>query len=155
MAYADLLSVILDDAFSEIYVIDCETLRLVEVNRTARRNLQHADATLAAMRLPELALAQQDAAANYRALLDSLDNDDIAEARLDTTHVRADGSTYPIELRLHRCGGNDAPALYVAIGRDGLPLGQVEGPFCLVDLNEKGARLSIRKLRTLRISFSF
>ena len=118
MAYADLLSVILDDAFSEIYVIDCETLRLVEVNRAARRNLQHADAVLAAMRLPELALAQQDAAANYRALLDSLDNDDTAEARLDTTHVRADGSTYPVELRLRRCGGNDAPALYVAIGRD-------------------------------------
>ena len=126
MVNADLLSVILDDAFSEIYVIDCKTLRLLEVNRTARRNLQHADAALATMCLPDLAPAglQARATADYRRLLDTLDagadaGNDCA-ACLDVVHLRADGSSYPLELRLHRCGSSDAgmPSTVVAIGRD-------------------------------------
>ena len=118
MVNADLLSVILDDAFSEIYVIDCKTLRLLEVNRTARRNLQHADAALTAMCLSDLAPVPANAAASCRSLLDGLDSGSSVEAWLDATHVRADGSSYPIELRLHRCSRDGAPPVYVAIGRD-------------------------------------
>ena len=126
MVNADLQSVILDDAFSEIYLVDCKTLRLLEVNRTARRNLQHADAALAAMCMPDLAplSARAQATADYRRLFNTLSTDDNCPVCLDAVHVRADGSTYPIEFRLQRCGGvsggngDGMPQTVVAIGRD-------------------------------------
>ena len=122
MVNADLLSVILDDAFSEIYLVDCKTLRLLEVNRTARRNLQHANTALAAMCMPDLAppSAQAQAMADYRRLFETLPADDNSPVCLDAVHTRADGSTYPIELRLQRCGSNGGgmPSTVVAIGRD-------------------------------------
>ena len=116
MVNADALSALLDDAFSEIYVIDCETLRLVEVNRTARTNLQYDAAALAAMCLTDLAPGMPPA--HYARLLTSLEADSNATARVDVVHIRADGTGYPIALRLRRCGSDAATAVYVAIGRD-------------------------------------
>ncbi len=117
MVNTDVLSAILDDAFSEIYIVDCASLRLLDVNRTARENLQHDAATLATMVLPDL--ATNLSAANYHDLFDSLDSGKNGQMRLEAVHLRADGSQYPVELRLHRYLGNGADAAaYVVIGRD-------------------------------------
>ena len=96
----DWLPVLMDGAFSEIYVIDRDTLRLVEVNRAARINLQRDGAELLQMRLPDL--AHNLPASAYRAMLDGLDAEPQGCVLLDVTHVRQDGSTYPVELRLYR-----------------------------------------------------
>ena len=118
---AEWLPVLMEGGFNEVYVVDCDTLQLVEINRAARNNLQYDVATLQKMCLPDL--AHDLPAAAYRSLLTRLDTDADAgaddAALLDATHVRRDGSTYPVELRLYRpAAGRHSRAVYVAIGRD-------------------------------------
>ena len=119
--HPDWLPVLMDGAFSEVYVFDRETLSLVEVNRAARINLQRDTASLLKMRLPDL--ARNLPASAYRALLDGLDAAAAGSALIDVTHVRHDGSTYPVELRLYRPdasagAGHDARPVDIAIGQD-------------------------------------
>ena len=127
MMNADWLPVLMDGAFSEVYVVDRETLRLLEVNQAGRTNLQRDSASLLQMTLPSL--ARNMPASAYRALLDGLESDPTRHVVLDATHIRHDGSTYPVELRLYRpatCigvgNGTGAGALarpvYIAIGHD-------------------------------------
>ena len=116
MVHTDVLSAILDDAFSEIYIVDCVSLRLLEVNRAARQNLRHDAATLATMCLPDLSMNLS--AASYSSLFKALDAGSSQETRLDAIHLRGDGSRYPIELCLHRCSRSGTNPVYVVIGRD-------------------------------------
>lgn len=111
------LPVLMEGAFSEVYVVDQETLRLITVNQAARTNLQRDITSLQQMILPSL--ARNMPADAYRALLDGLDADPAGHALLDATHIRHDGSTYPIELRLFRpkIDGGSRP-VYIAIGHD-------------------------------------
>ena len=114
---ADWLPVLMHGAFSEVYVVDRETLRLVDVNQAARSNLQRDVASLQQMSLP--LLARNLPASAYRALLDGVDADPASHALLDATHIRHDGSTYPIELRLFRPQtGIGVRPVYIAIGHD-------------------------------------
>ena len=116
MVNAQWLATILENSFGEIYIIDCDTLRFIDINRTARANLQYDDAALALMCLPDLAPSL--APENYRRLLQTLDGTNCKEVRLDASHVRADGSDYPIELRLARCAVAGIPAVYIVTGQD-------------------------------------
>ena len=116
MVNPDVLSAILDDAFSEIYIVDCASLRLLEVNRTARENLQHDAATLATMCLPDL--APELTTTGYRCLLAVLDGGGNAPVHVEVNHARADGSRYPVALRIARCSRDGSAPAYVVIGRD-------------------------------------
>jgi two-component system, NarL family, sensor histidine kinase UhpB len=102
-------------AASEIYLIDADTLKLVDVNQAARQNLQYDHARLSAM--TPLDLAPGMARAEFEALLASLGDDIGAQVGLRTCHQRADGSTYPIKLCFLRTvrGGR---SFFVGIGDD-------------------------------------
>ena len=109
------LPVLMQGSFSEIYVIDCDTLRFVQVNQSARKNLHYTAAELAGMTPLDLAPELSDAVLKHA--LAPLRNGQSAKATLATTHRRKDGSTYPIEFRLFYCPVADA-AVYIAIGND-------------------------------------
>ncbi len=113
--HADWLPVLLQGSFSEIYVIDSASLRFVQVNPAARKNLKYAASELAGM--TPLDLAPNLQADILEGILQPLRNGLVSHATLDATHVRKDGSSYPIEFRLFRAGAADA-AVFIAIGND-------------------------------------
>jgi signal transduction histidine kinase len=102
-------------AASEMYLIDAETLRLVDVNQAARQNLQYDHAQLSNM--TPLDLAPQLARAELEQLLASLGDDIGEQVGLRTCHRRADGSTYPVKLCFLRTV-RDGRSLFLAIGDD-------------------------------------
>jgi two-component system, NarL family, sensor histidine kinase UhpB len=102
-------------AASEIYLIDADTLKLVDVNQAARQNLQYDHARLSAM--TPLDLAPGMARAEFEALLASLGDEIGAQVGLRTCHQRADGSTYPIKLCFLRTV-RDGRSFFVGIGDD-------------------------------------
>ncbi|HAT33024.1 MAG TPA: two-component sensor histidine kinase [Janthinobacterium sp.] len=110
----DCLTAVLRASPSEIYLIDAATLRFVDVNPAARRNLRYGAAELLTM--GPLDLAPQLEAAPFAALLATLGGDG-AELALHTEHRRADGSHYPIGLRLLRADAAGR-ALLLAMGED-------------------------------------
>lgn len=112
---AGMLSLVMQGSFSEIYIFDAVTLRLMHVNRAARKNLQYTIAELRGMTpfdlAPELLREPLDQ------LLEPLRTGMTKQVQFDTLHRRKDGSTYPIELRvLHQASGS-AP-VFVVIGND-------------------------------------
>ncbi|WP_239700732.1 ATP-binding protein [Massilia sp. 9096] len=100
---------------TEIYLVDADTLRLVDVNQTARQNLGYALAELAGM--TPLDLAPWVDAAELQRLLGELGPQVGAEVNLRTHHRRRDGSTYPVKLCFLRIERDDRP-LFLAVGDD-------------------------------------
>lgn len=111
MMQAEWLPIILQGSFSEIYVMDCATLRFVQVNKAARKNLGYTARELARMTLLDVTRDLP------RDTLLSLRHGRTKAATLDTAHTRKNGTTYPIELRLFYHSAGAAP-VYIAIGND-------------------------------------
>jgi PAS domain S-box-containing protein len=115
MMHAEWLPIVMQGSFSEIYVIDCETLRFVKVNQAACANLQYDASEL-------LGKTPADIASNLttdaiESVLRPLRQGLTAQATLDTMHVRRDGTTYPIEFHLYYCPSQPQP-VFIAIGND-------------------------------------
>ncbi len=115
MMQAQWLPIVMQGSFSEIYVVDCDSLRFVQTNQTARKNLHYSAAELAAM--TPLDLARSVSREVLENILLPLRCGRASRASLDTIHTRKDGSTYPIEFRLFYCETGAAP-VYIAIGND-------------------------------------
>lgn len=108
------LPFVMQGSFSEIYVVDCTTLRFIHTNQAACRNLQYSSAELGAM--TPLDLARNLSPELLNNILQPLQSGQSNRAALDTVHTRKDGSTYPIEFRLFHCE-SDTP-VFIAIGND-------------------------------------
>jgi two-component system sensor histidine kinase UhpB len=109
------LPALMQGSSSEIYVLDAASLRYMQVNHAACVNLQYAADELIGRTpcdfAPELDRGCLERAAS------SLRDGRAGEATLRTTHVRRDGSRYPIEIRLLHSPAARPPAL-LAIGTD-------------------------------------
>jgi two-component system sensor histidine kinase UhpB len=81
---------------TEIYLVDADTLRLVDVNGAARHNLGYDLAELAGM--TPLDLAPELDADELQQLLRDLARESGAQVNLRTQHRRRDGSSYPVKL---------------------------------------------------------
>jgi two-component system sensor histidine kinase UhpB len=114
MMHAEWLPIVLQGSFSEIYVMDCRTLRFLLVNQAASANLQYSADQLLGKTLFDIApdLAPDILEQKLRPLRNGA-----AQTMLDTTHVRMDGSIYPIEFRLLHCAAPSG-AVFIAIGND-------------------------------------
>lgn len=115
MMQAEWLPIVMQGSFSEIYVVDCATLHFVQANQAARKNLQYSVRELAGM--TPLDVAQDLAADAFARILQPLRSGQATRAKLDTTHIRKDGSTYPIEFRLFHAPSKSRP-VFIAIGND-------------------------------------
>jgi len=115
MTQAEWLPIVMQGSFSEIYVVDCDTLRFVQTNQAARKNLHYTVNELASMTPLDLACSvSRDVLVN---ILFPLRCGRANRASLDTIHTRKDGSTYPIEFRMFYCDTTPTP-VYIAIGND-------------------------------------
>ncbi len=115
MMQAEWLPIVMQGSFSEIYVVDCDSLRFVETNQAARKNLQYSAAELSAM--TPIGIAQSLSREVLENILFPLRCGRSHRAALETVHTRKDGSSYPIEFRLFYCPSDTAP-VYIAIGND-------------------------------------
>jgi two-component system sensor histidine kinase UhpB len=115
MMHTDWLPIVMQGSFSEIYVMDCATLKFVQVNQAARKNLQYTADELGTM--TPLDIACSLSLKTFQQSLQTLREDATTRTGFDTTHVRKDGTTYPIEFRVFYCATGPTP-VFIAIGND-------------------------------------
>jgi len=108
------LTILMQGAFSEIYLFDCDSLHFLQTSVAARKNLQYEAARLSGM--TPLDLAPGLSAEALAAALEPLRSGSQQQAQLQTVHRRRDGTTYPIEFRLFYCGAGTP--VFIAIGND-------------------------------------
>ncbi len=89
---------ILEESLNEIYVFDAETLKFQYVNEAARQNLGYETETL--YNFTPLDIKPEFNASTFNELIQPLLNHQQKQQVLQTVHLRADGSTYPVEVRL-------------------------------------------------------
>ncbi len=89
---------VLDASVDEIYVFDGETLRFRYVNAGAANNLKYAPQALLGM--TPLDIKPEFDRDSFQALLEPLRRGELALQVFHTVHRRADGSLYPVEVRL-------------------------------------------------------
>ncbi|MHB8564969.1 MAG: putative bifunctional diguanylate cyclase/phosphodiesterase [Acidiferrobacteraceae bacterium] len=106
---------ILDDSASEIYVFDADSLRFIQVNRSAQQNLGYTWEELKA--LTPLDLKPELTPQSFESLLVPLRQGETQSLVFETVHKRKDGSQYPVEVRLQLSRG-ETPPVFVAIIQD-------------------------------------
>lgn len=107
------LPLVMQASRNEIYVMDCNTLHFLYVNETAQINLHYSANEFFEMTQHHL-IRGVDANAIEQAL-HPLRTGKATQAAFETTHVRKDGTSYPIELRLFHYTHHAVPA-FIAIG---------------------------------------
>ncbi|MFN3545425.1 MAG: ATP-binding protein [Thiobacillus sp.] len=109
------MKALLQESSDEVLVFDAETLRIVNANGAARRNLQHPLRALKALTARDC-LAAADAE-GLGAQLAALDRSPRQRARLRLQCRRRDGSLYPADVRVFRASVDGRP-VFVWLGRD-------------------------------------
>jgi len=106
---------ILDNSSNEIYVFDATSFKFTQTNRSARENLGYSQEELAHLTPMELQPQPDNEAliTQFKALY-ARERDEIV---YETLFRRRDGSTYPVEARLH-LSDSETPPVFVAIARD-------------------------------------
>ena len=104
---------LLDASAQEIYIFDANSLYFTEVNQGARRNLGYRSDELA--RMTPLTLAKDMDADLLHAELDRLRAGEVEAATMDISHLRSDGSFYPIRLKI-QYSRDEEPPVFLAIG---------------------------------------
>ena len=112
---AQRLGRLLDAASEEVYIFDAQSLYFIEVNRGARRNLGLKPEQLARMSLTSIATDLE--LATLQGHLSKLRGGDDSHLSYKTRHRRADGSTYPVEVRLS-FSRDEEPPVFMAIALD-------------------------------------
>ncbi len=106
---------LLDSALEEVFIFDAQTLRFLEVNRGARRNLAYGAEELARMSPLEIS-ADLDPEA-FQNFLNQLRGGEQEHLIYRCSHRRRDGSTYPVEVRLNY-SREEEPPVFMAIAVD-------------------------------------
>jgi PAS domain S-box-containing protein len=96
-------------------MFDVETLKFVQVNEGARRNLGYSMDEL--RELTPLDLKPELDAGSFEQLIARLKSGEQQAATFVTSHRRKDGSLYPVEVRL-QLSARERPVLFVALIQD-------------------------------------
>ncbi|WP_321505439.1 PAS domain S-box protein [uncultured Methanoregula sp.] len=103
---------ILDSSVNELYIFDPETLKFIEVNLGARKNLGYSLEELRT--LTPLDIKPEFTKESFETLVVPLRGGEREEVVFTTTHKRKDGSLYPVEVHLHLSRAGVSP-VFVAI----------------------------------------
>lgn len=106
---------LLDAAVEEVYIFDAQSLLLLEVNRGARRNLGYRTEVL--QRMTPLDISRELDPQMFRSYLVQLRGGEHDHLVYRCRHARADGSTYPVEVRLN-FSRDEEPPVFMAIAVD-------------------------------------
>jgi diguanylate cyclase (GGDEF)-like protein/PAS domain S-box-containing protein len=112
---AQRLGRLLDAAAEEVYIFDAQTLRFVEINRGARRNLGYHASEMTNM--TPLVISEQIDTETYQHYLNRLRDGEAEHVTYRCQHRRADGSAYPVEVRLNY-SREEEPPVFMAIAVD-------------------------------------
>ena len=97
------LSLIMQGAYSEIFLFDSKTHRIIQANKAARRNLQYTAAALYKLKLNDVCqLNTGDSLGDLSAIFDA------PFVEYASHCIRRDHSTYPAELRIFKSPSNIA-----------------------------------------------
>lgn len=103
---------IINASLNEIYAFDRRTLKFQYVNRGALQNLGY---TLEQMQqMTPLDIKPAFSEASFRALIRPLEEGRQSTLNFETVHRRADGSEYPVEVRLQLIGEGDE-SIFLAV----------------------------------------
>lgn len=103
---------LLDHALDEVYVFDAQTLLFDSVNRGARRNLGYSLEQL--QRMTPLMLSSDLSAEQLQVHLNALRGGQVEAVTYRTVHQRADGSGYPVEVRLDY-SADERPPVFIMV----------------------------------------
>ncbi len=106
---------IIEDSINEVYIVDRQTLRFLEVNRGARENLGYSLEELRQLSPPSIKLA--GTLDEFSDRINSLTTGRLERLEFETMHVRKDGSTYPVIMNVQAARLLDRD-VFVAIGSD-------------------------------------
>ncbi|MCH4553886.1 PAS domain-containing sensor histidine kinase [Aestuariibaculum lutulentum] len=107
------LATIFDESLNEIYVFDAHTLKFVNANYGAQKNIGYSLEELKAM--TPLDLTKSETESNFRKTIKSLLKKDIEKLEFESIHKRKDGSEYPIEVHLQLSRLNEMDVLVAII----------------------------------------
>jgi diguanylate cyclase (GGDEF)-like protein/PAS domain S-box-containing protein len=102
---------ILDGSSDEIYVIDQKTSNYIQANAVACKNLGYSLADLSQMSPGNVIDSRQNT--DFENALNDLAAGITEKVELEATHIRNDGSTYPVVIRLIYAA-DEVPPVYVA-----------------------------------------
>lgn len=105
---------ILDDSLQEIYLFDAETLHFMQVNRGARENVGYTDEELRQLTPEDI---YPETGTRFRNILQPLLDGEEDKVQYTTTHLRKDGTTYPVDVYLQKASFGERPVM-VAIALD-------------------------------------
>ncbi|MHB8622021.1 MAG: EAL domain-containing protein [Sulfuricaulis sp.] len=106
---------ILDNSTNEIFVFDSDTLRFLQVNQGAQRNLGYTMKELEM--LTPLDISPEFTKQGFELLLAPLRDGNTQTLVFEAVHKRKDSSTYPVEVRL-QLSLTESPPVFVAINQD-------------------------------------
>jgi len=89
---------VLEDSLNEIYFIDAQTLKFIQVNYGARLNLGYSQDELE--KLTPVDIKPEFTHESFLKLIDPLVTGKKKKIRFTTVHQRKDGSLYPVEINL-------------------------------------------------------
>jgi len=112
---AQRLGRLLDAATEEVYIFDSQTLFFVEVNRGARRNLGYHPSEMTQM--TPLSISQDLDTETFLNYLARLRSGEVEHLTYRCKHRRADGSGYPVEVRLN-FSREEEPPVFMSIAVD-------------------------------------
>lgn len=112
---AQRLGRLLDAAAEEVYIFDAQSLYFVEVNRGARRNLGYQPSEI--NRLSMLGISHELESETFLSFLSRLRGGEVDHVTYRAKHVRADGTDYPVEVRLN-FSREEEPPMFMAIAVD-------------------------------------
>lgn len=112
---AQRLGRLLDSAAEEVYIFDAQSLYFVEINRGARKNLGYQPTEI--NRLTPLAISHELEEETFLGHLARLRGGEVDHVIYRARHVRADGTEYPVEVRLN-FSRDEEPPMFMAIAVD-------------------------------------
>jgi PAS domain S-box-containing protein len=106
------LATILEESLNEIHVFDADTLKFINVNYGARKNLGYTMEELFHMTPIDITPYKNET--ELRSLIDVLLNKNIEKLEVETEQIRKNGTSYPVEvhLQLSKRGDKD---VFIAI----------------------------------------
>ncbi len=106
---------ILDNSSNEIYIFDPDTLKILEVNAGVIQNIGFSKDELKTM--TPLSIKPEISEEEFNRMIEPLLDGKQDSLVFDTVHLRKDGSTYPVSIRLELFT-NETPPVFVAIVQD-------------------------------------
>ena len=106
---------IIEGSLNEVFLFDPDSLKFIQVNRSARDNLGYTREEL--LEMTPVDIKPEFSPESFKGLIQPLRDGEKAQIQFDTIHQRKDGTIYPTEVHL-QLSREETPPIFVAIIQD-------------------------------------